>query len=322
MIEFLLVGVVSFVFTFLLTPRLIPKLREAGIVSVDRNKEGGPEVPEMGGLSVVGGFSFGVVCAIGLATFSMGFSGLHSELVLASLATILLMAFVGVFDDLFKIPQYVKAVLPLFAALPLVVVRAGVTTMNIPLLGDVNFAILYPLLLVPVGIAGASNVTNMFAGFNGMEAGMGVVAMLSLSVVAWHLGRIESLILLIAMAGALLAFLRYSWHPAKVFIGDVGTLSIGAVAAAAVIVGDFEMAGVIVLLPYITDFFLKVAKGLPSSGWWGTLREGKLYCDGEPVHLAQVVMKFYGGVSEVGLTLTLMVFELVCGLFTIMLFLR
>jgi UDP-N-acetylglucosamine--dolichyl-phosphate N-acetylglucosaminephosphotransferase len=216
----------------------------------------------------------------------------------------------------------VKAVLPLFAALPLVAVRAGETMMNIPLVGEVNFGILYPLLLVPIGIAGASNVTNVFAGFNGMEAGMGAIAMLSLSVIAWHFGGVESLILLLAMAGALVAFLRYNWHPAKVFIGDVGTLSIGAVIAAAVIIGNFEMAGVIVLIPHMLDFFIKLANGLPNKNWWGTPRGGRLYCDGRPIHLAQVVMKLFGGISESNLTLSLMAVESLFGFFTVMLFLR
>jgi len=64
------------------------------------------------------------------------------------------------------------------------VISAGETTMAIPLIGKVHFGIFYPLLLIPIGMAGASNAINLLAGFNGLEAGMGIVYFLGLGIFA------------------------------------------------------------------------------------------------------------------------------------------
>lgn len=307
--------------TFICTPWIIPKLERSGFVGRDMNKEDRKKIPNIGGFAIIFGFSVGVLLAIGLYTFLGTFSGHFSPpLILAAFSTVLLMSLIGVIDDLFSINQFIKAVLPLFAALPLIVVNAGVTSMDIPFIGPVNVGILYTLLLVPVGITGASNVTNMLAGFNGLEAGMGSVACLSLGVIALVDGKTESAVLLFSMLGALLAFLYFNWYPAKVFMGDAGTLIIGAVLASAVIVGNYEMAGVIVILPYTLDFFIKAVNGFPSSKWWGEYFKGKLVCRGKPVGLCQTIMRISGGISEKGLVLTLISLEVVFGIIALLLF--
>jgi UDP-N-acetylglucosamine--dolichyl-phosphate N-acetylglucosaminephosphotransferase len=109
----------------------------------------------------------------------------------------------------------------------------------------------------------AANAVNMLAGFNGMETGMGLVAMGALAVIAAYLHETTALILLLSGAGALLGVLFFNWYPAKILVGDVGTLSIGALIATAVIVGNFETAGVIVIIPYAVDFLFKAAHGFP-----------------------------------------------------------
>ena len=57
--------------------------------------------------------------------------------------------------------------------------------------------------------------------------------------------------------GALLATSYYNWYPAKILVGDVGTLTIGAIIASAVIIGNYEAAGVILMIPYMVDFLIK-----------------------------------------------------------------
>lgn len=323
MFKWILIFLAAFISTFLSVPWIIPKLRRARLVGKDVNKPKNPEVPEMGGFTIILGFCMGVLFAIAMSTFFRSF-GPEFELkyVLAALLTILIMSLIGIFDDLFAMHQAVKAALPLFAALPLVAVKAGDTTMIIPFFGTIDFGIFYILVLVPIAMAGASNVTNMLAGFNGLEAGMGLVAVSSLAVIAWMIGSTEAVILLIAMVGALLAFLYYNRYPAKILIGDIGTLSIGAVIASSVIIGNFETAGIIVIIPYAIDFFIKAKNGFPSRNWWGEFRNGKLLCKKTPVGLCQAIMKLTGGISEQGLVLTLISLEAVFGIIAILLFLK
>ena len=316
------VPVISFFMTLIMMPWIIPKLKRAGLVGRDVNKPGRPEVPEMGGFGIVFGFSSGILIAIALSTFFNAF-GQDFQLIsiLAALSTILIMSLIGIFDDLFQIHQSIKAMLPLFAALPLVAVKVGEPFMKIPFIGNLDFGIFYALLLVPIGIAGASNVTNMLAGFNGLEAGMGVVACSALALIAGHTGSIEAMVILLSMVGALLAFLIYNVHPAKVMIGDIGTLSIGAVIASSVIIGNFETAGVIIIIPYALDFIIKAKNRFPSDDWWGEFNNGLLMCKKKPVGLCQTIMRQTGGISEKNLVLTLVFIEMVFGIFAILLFL-
>jgi len=306
MIGLFLVLLVSFLFTYISVPWFIPRLRDAGIVGKDMNKEGYPPVPEMGGLAIVGGFIVGVLLAIALTTFHLVSFEINLTIVLASLSTVLVMAVIGLIDDLLRLKQHVKAVLPLFASLPLVAVRAGVTHMTLPFFGTVEFRFLYPLLLVPLAITGASNATNMLAGFNGLEAGLGVVMCLAVGVIAYLNGSVDAVIISFAMLGGLLAFLRYNWYPAKILIGDIGTLTIGAVVAVSVIIGNIERVGIILIIPFFVELFLKLRGRFTHQSWCG-IKDGKLVCEkrGDVYGLGRLVMHASGGISERNLVLTL-----------------
>ncbi len=309
----------AFLVTIVAVILLIPRLRHAGIVGKDMHKRGRPAVAEMGGLAIVAGTGVGISVGLAMMSFFHVFSKAEATLLLAALTTILLTALIGIVDDLLGMRQVVKAFLPAIAALPLVALRAGHTSLVIPFVGKINFWIFYPLFLVPTGVMVAANAVNMLAGFNGMETGMGLIAMGSLAVIATYIHETTALIILLSGAGALLGALFFNWYPAKILVGDVGTLSIGALIATAVIVGNFETAGVIVLIPYAIDFLFKAAHGFPSTEWWGSLeQDGKLRCPSTgPVSLCQFIMKITGGIKEWALTLVLMGVELVFGVLAI-----
>ena len=301
-------------------PFLIRKLTAGGITGNDVNKAGRPQVAEMGGLAIVMGAIGSLLLAIALHTF------LHYDFnlieMLAAMLAMMIIALIGTYDDLFSMRQSLKAVLPMAAALPLIAVEiSGGTVMGLPFLGPVDFGIYYTILLIPLGITVAANLTNMLAGFNGMEAGMGCIMFATTLFLAVANGSVEAAMISAAMLGALLAFLRLNWYPARVFTGDIGNLSIGAALAVTVIVGNFESAGAILVLPYVIDFFIKAANRFPSSNWWGELRNGKLYpLEGKVRGFAQWVMKAYNGVGEQKLVLTFIGMEAVCALVAILLY--
>ena len=314
-----LIPIVSFVISFITFPVMISRFKRAGIVGKNMNNSIQEEIPEMGGLITAVGFSAGIITAIALRTFFNTFLTASLTSILAALATVLIVVIIGVFDDLISIRQSVKAILPVFAALPLMALKEGYSLIRIPCVGIINFGIFYSLFLVPLGITGAANAANMLAGFNGLETGMGIVVVVSLSIIAYLIGEMTALIILIAAFGALLATLYYNWYPAKVLVGDVGTLSTGAIVATAVIIGSFEAAGVIIVIPYFIDFLIKAKNKFPDRNWWGTYKDGKLYCpDSGPISLCQLIMKLCGGISERNLVLLLMGIEAVCGVVAIL----
>ena len=298
-----------------------PLLAAAGLTGRDLHKEDEPEIPEMGGLGLVVGIAGGLLFAIGIEAFLN--EGTNSVPLFAVLATVLIVSIIGIFDDLLDISQLVKSVSPLFAALPLMAIRAGITTLKIPFDGVVEFGVFYPLILVPLGVTGAANAVNMLAGFNGMEMGVGLVAYASLTAVAVVIGSHTALLMLVGGMGALLGALWFNWCPARILIGDVGTLTIGALMASAVVIGNFEMAGVVIIIPYFLDFLLKALAGFPSHGWEGHLDEdGRLHCpEGKrPVSMPQLVMKITGGITECNLTKVIIGMEAVAGTFAVLLY--
>ncbi|NYZ60889.1 hypothetical protein H0O01_04305, partial [Candidatus Micrarchaeota archaeon] len=205
-IPYILIFAVSLLCSYLSLGILIPRLKRFGYVGKDMHKESKPEVAEMGGIGIVIGFSAGVLAAIILSTFfGLAFNITY---VLAGLITIHALAFIGIIDDILDIPQWAKAFLPLFSAIPLIAVTAaGSTAMTIPFVGSVDFGLFYILILIPIGVAVASNLTNMLAGFNGIEAGMGSIALIGMIAIASANQQPEMLVLYIPMLGALLGFL-------------------------------------------------------------------------------------------------------------------
>ncbi len=317
---FFLVFLFSLVVTFFSFPVIIPRLKRAGITGKNMNSSTQEQIPEMGGLVMVAGFSAGLILTIYMKIFHMLLTNVSLVTLLACLSTVLIVALIGIFDDLISIKQSIKAVMPVFAALPLMAIEISTTTMRIPFWGFINFGVLYPLILVPLGITGAANAFNMLAGFNGLEVGLGIVCMSTVSIIAFLLGRMTTLAISISCLGALIATLYYNWYPAKILVGDIGTLSMGTILAVCVIVGDFETAGFILIIPFIIDFIIKAKNHFPYS--FGVFKDGKLYCpeDG-PKGLAHVVLKVFGGLKEQHLVLVLMGIEAIFGLLAILVYL-
>jgi UDP-N-acetylglucosamine--dolichyl-phosphate N-acetylglucosaminephosphotransferase len=248
------------------------------------------------------------------APFSQG-SQQSSILLLAVVSSVLIATLIGLLDDLnvktravqtkdgmnvkIGFPQWVKPLLTLPAAVPLMVIHAGTTKMALPLVGAVDFGILYPLVIIPIGFVGASNMVNMLGGFNGLEAGMGVVYTFSLGFFAWITSGVQAAVLLFTACAALLAFLRYNWYPARILSGDSLTYMLGALVAAGVIVGDMQKAGLIVMFPFIVEFFLKARKKFRASSL-GKLRDnGKLDSPyGKKIYSWTHLLMNLGGLSE------------------------
>ena len=310
---------ISFLASFVLFPAMILRLKKAGIVGKNMHSAIQEEVAEMGGLVIVAGFGAGIFTVIAVKTFFNIFPSVDLISILVALSTILIVVLIGIFDDLVSMPQQVKAFMPLLAALPLIVIKEGSTFIRLPFWGNVNFGLLYTLVIIPLEVTIAANAVNMLAGFNGLEVGMGIIAVGSLAIIAFLVGKTTVLVILLAALGALLAALYYNWFPAKILVGDVGTLSIGAIIAVGVIMGNFEIAGVILLIPYVIDFLIKAKNRFPYS--FGVYRGGKLYCpEGGPVGLGQLIMKVCGGISERNLVLVLMGIEAVCGVVAILIY--
>lgn len=230
-------GLIAFLTTYLTMPKLINKLHEADIVGKDIHKEKKPIVAEMGGIGILFGFIIGIF--IGILIYPQ----LQFQL-LVTLIVILLVGIVGMVDDLVMLSSKEKLILLWLAGLPVIWIAPP------------NVGIIY-MLSMPVAVSIASNLTNMLAGLNGIESGLGAIAMISLTASCIIMGKYNVAIITMAMLGALLAFLIYNRHPSRVFPGDVGTLIIGACIVLVAFIGRVKIIAFIVLIPNIIDSILK-----------------------------------------------------------------
>jgi len=230
-----------------------------GFVGKDMNKPDKPEVAEAGGVWVALGASFGLMTLVALHRYIDG--SLYNFTELSSLITLLFMvSFIGFLDDILGWKKglriWQRVVFSALLSIPLVIIKAGVSTMSLPFIGKVNFGILYPLVLVPIGVMGASNAFNMIAGYNGLEASMGILLMAFTSLYAYYRGITYIGDAAIIMLFALMAFLYYNKYPAKVFPGNSLTYGFGAYYAALVILGDFERYGILLFSLYFVELLL------------------------------------------------------------------
>lgn len=230
-------GFIAFLMTFGVMPQLIKRLKNADIVGKDIHKITKPEVAEMGGIGILFGFSIAIMIGVYL------YPEWQSQLTI-SLIVILLTGIIGIVDDLIMLSSKEKLILLWIAGLPIMWVTPP------------NVGIIY-MLSIPIAVSIASNLTNMLAGLNGIETGLGVIALTSLTLSCIIMNKYDVAIISFSMLGALLAFLFYNKYPANVFPGDVGTLIIGASIAIIAFIGRVKIIAFIVLIPNIIDGLLK-----------------------------------------------------------------
>src|SRR3989344_6561222 len=255
---------ISFIVTFIFLGLWIKKLTEIGFLWKDMNKyESKASVVSSGGLIVVLGFILGVLYYIAIRTFLIGNDINITLQIFSIIAVVLICAIIGFVDDFLGwerggLPRTFRIFLTFIASIPLVVINAGSSSMNFPFFGQINIGILYPLIIVPIGVAGATTTYNFLAGFNGLEAGQGILILSFLSFVAYYTGSPWLALIGLIMVAALIAFYFYNKFPSKIFPGDVLTYSVGALIATMAILGNFEKIAVFVFIPYIIEVVLKL----------------------------------------------------------------
>jgi len=248
---------IAFFITYFATPILIKKLKAHGVVGIDVHKSAKSVCAEMGGLAVLLGF----VGAFGFTVLLLRDFDFH---ITSAFLTIVFAGIVGIVDDLFTLKQRYKPVLIAFVTTPLILANVGRAEIWFPLFGWIFLGTAY-LIIIPLGVATASNLTNMLAGFNGLEVGVGAISCFSLGFLLALMGKWDAASLALALSAAFLAFLFYNWYPAKIFPGDTGTLFSGAAIAAVSISGGVEAAGIVMMVPSAIDFTLKMFSRSPFS---------------------------------------------------------
>ena len=268
-IDLLVASLIAFAINLVLTGKWIKLTSKTSLFMVpDENKPGKPHASAAGGTFTLIAISMGLLFFEIIQIYYRGSEFVLSSLLALSLMT-LLSTLMGFIDDVLSLISYkrsdteVKGLSPLTRialmapiSLPLVAIKAGYSRLDVPLVGVVDLGLLYPLVVVPIGVIGASNAFNMLAGYNGLEAGMGMLLLLASLI----LGLMKGLDLIIVASvigiAAILAFIAYNKYPARTFPGNSFTYGIGAYFAGLVILGNFEKFGVAVFTLYFVELAL------------------------------------------------------------------
>lgn len=198
--------------------------------------------PTTGGVFIVGSALIGSVIALVMAQK------------LTTLACLLLMTFVfymlaGLMDDILKIKNhhnegltpraklFLQIAIALLPALYMTVTKETYIT-----LGNLSFDLgwFYPLFAIFL-IVGVSNAVNLTDGLDGLAASNVTVSMAACTILAILTGNTDIAIVSAAIAGSCLGFLYFNKYPAKVFMGDTGSLALGGVLGAIAVMGKFEL---------------------------------------------------------------------------------
>ena len=253
-------GWLAVVFTFALawgvTWRFIPAVRSFALRvgwadQPNARRLNREPLPNAGGLAIYAG----VVAALILASL---LRPIVIEGVLAEVLSILLggsiLVLVGFIDDQFGLPPLFRLFTQILSALLLVANHSGIeATLGTPI--DPLFSVILTVLWV----VGITNAINLMDGMDGLAGGVSfITAMSLLAVSAQFPTRAAATLLLAALGGAALGFLRHNFHPSHIIMGDAGAYFFGYVLAATSILGNLKVTTVFALVPPVLFLLLPV----------------------------------------------------------------
>lgn len=154
----------------------------------------------------------------------------------------------GLVDDLVGLRAVVKLVWQVIAASIAIYFGFHINILSNPFNGAIN---LLPLISIPLSllwITGVTNAINLIDGLDGLAAGVCAISSGTLFFVALRTHEIGAALLLLALSGAALGFLKYNFFPAKIFLGDSGSYFLGFILACASILGVFKTTLVVALI--------------------------------------------------------------------------
>ena len=239
-------SVIAFVIVYVSTPFLIKFLEKRNLTVKDFNKKEEVMIVRPGGPSIIAGI-------LG-AEFSL-YVFFPSNAILAIIITTSLAFIVGLLDDRKVMGGWFKPLALAVSAVPIILLGVYDTSLTFPLFGDVNIPILY-LALIIFMIPVTGNTINSIDVLNGVASGFMVIASFALSISLFIMQNYEIAIASLPLGFTALAFYKYHKVPSKIFPGDSGALTFGAMYGAIAIIGQVEIIAAVALLPAIINSFL------------------------------------------------------------------
>ncbi|HME53367.1 MAG TPA: hypothetical protein VKM55_14180 [Candidatus Lokiarchaeia archaeon] len=248
----LLVAVIPAIIVFFLLPKQIKYMHKINWIGHDIHKLAKPSVAESGGISVFVGLVVGLL----LLLFVPGMVWTT----LAVLGSVVCAAAIGFLDDNYRFSALKKILSVVFATIPILLLYFFTSIIPgnppVPILGALRATILY-IPFIPFFLAVLMNTTNMYEGYNGQGSSTSIIVTIALILGALCMGSNSNaaLLLSVPLLACLVCFYYYNKFPARVFPGDIGTLTIGMMFGCIAIIGRMEFVLIIAILPQAFNAF-------------------------------------------------------------------
>jgi UDP-GlcNAc:undecaprenyl-phosphate/decaprenyl-phosphate GlcNAc-1-phosphate transferase len=223
----------------LLTPlvtRLAVRLGAFDVPGRDRPRVHTRPIPRIGGLAIAAGI---LIPALVFLDVDGPLEGI--------IVGIPVVAAIGLYDDVRGLKASLKLLLVLAAAcIPVIAYDMWFRRIGLPFVAfDLDPWLGIPLTLI--WITAVANLVNLIDGMDALAAGIVAIAAAAFCILAMSFGRVQAAALAAIVCGATLGFLRHNYHPAKIFMGDTGSLTLGFVLGALAVEGVLKTPATIAL---------------------------------------------------------------------------
>ena len=227
MFDVLLSIAISFTITFLAIPVIINVAEMKKLFDVpDARKIHQMPITPLGGLGIFAGFAFGCLLTV---RFNQSYDFQYF------IAASLVVFFLGLKDDILVITPVKKFIGQVLAAF-LIIYYGGVQIRSMHgFLGIYQLPEMFSLLLTYFAVIVVINSFNLIDGVDGLAGSLGLLSTLVFGIYFLNVNMVPYAVIAFSLAGSLLAFLIFNFQPAKIFMGDTGSLLIGTINAILVV---------------------------------------------------------------------------------------
>lgn len=230
-------------FSFLATLLAVPLVKRLAIRCKAMDKPNARKVhvhpiPLWGGLGMFFGFGITMLMVFRhLVVFQTALTPAQMTHIQGIMWASIGIIIVGLIDDRWGMPAKVKLACQLVLGCLLIAYDIKIDHITLPHFGIVNFPTWFTWAATLFWIAGITNALNLLDGLDGLLAGVSLTTALVFLVVSLFNGQVITAVVMAALAGSMLGFLRYNFNPAQIFMGDTGSLFLGLTFASWSIVG-------------------------------------------------------------------------------------
>lgn len=220
--KYIEVGVIAFIVSYILTPYMARVGKKQNMMDMPGHRKIHEEaIPNLGGIVIFFGFLLSLL-------FVVQIEGQIKALLIGGVIILLL----GVVDDIVDLSPKYKFIIQMVPALIVILYNSDLINsfiVNQLKIFDLLGYLLYPILIF--WIVGVTNSINLIDGLDGLACGISLMALVTFLILGLR-QNLEALSLIsIALAGSMLAFLRFNFYPAKIFLGDSGSTFAGFMLA-------------------------------------------------------------------------------------------